>query len=200
MNVSRLLLCGLDDNQEAWCIEVARYANEISISTLEKMALTVEDAMATVFCVPDWCIEEGKRQGDILVVRVDCSDEEIIRDFGKLAGLAEELELTYDEYLYYEKTVDEFEANEFNIRPNHKLISTEKMVIRKVTYVLKGREVVGYDEDGKSIIFNRRIMSQTIYIVETKNTAEIIHPSHQKLTLEPGKYVVVTYPSFYKSD
>jgi len=199
LRVKRLLLCGLDDNQESWCIEVARYCNEIKISTLENMMLTVEDAMAMVFCVPKKCIEEGKRQGDILVVRVDSNDEEIIKSFGKLAGLAEELRLTYNEYLYYEKTVDEFETNEFNIQPNHKL-SCEKMTIKKVRYTLKGREVVGYDEDRRSIIYDRRIMSQVIYIVETKNTAEIIHPSHRKITLEPGKYVIVTYPSFYKSD
>jgi len=200
LRVKRLLLCGLDDNQEAWRIEVARYCNEIKISTLENMMLTVEDAMATVFCVPAWCIEEGRRQGDILVVKVDSNDDEIIENFGKLAGLAEELRLTYNEYLYYEKTVDEFEANEFNIQPNHKLVSNEKMTIRKVRYTLKGREVVGYDEDGKSIIFDRRIMSQVIYIVETKTTAEIIHPSHRRIVLEPRKYVIVTYPSFYKSD
>jgi len=200
--VEELYLAGLDDNQESWSIQVADYQGMyMKLDGFKEES--VEKAMATIFCIPTHFVKTAKRQGDVLIVDANgMGDKEILEKFGELKYTADLLGRIHpDETAEYRvKTEEAEEVSEFEILASHKLISDATMKVRRVEYRLIASEFLGYDEDGKAIVSRRRVGTQDIYIVDVKGRAELIHPSHQKVVLDKGRYVFVTYPSFFVAD
>ena len=173
-DVKGLTLAGIDDNQEAWQVQVPfdDYYGETEISDVEDM--DVEDAMARIFCVDERAIYGSLRQGDILAYPLkEGENYSNIWDEDKFSSAVESVDEISIEISEPELKKD------WEVLPNHKLMgeSTVKCIEATTTG--------GW---------------HNIYEVNLKDKATMEHTSHAPIVLNAGRWLIVPYPSVYDVD
>ncbi len=198
--VNKLYLAGLDDNGESWEVLVANYSYPERLSFVSEI-WSVEKAMATVFCVSEDLIkhESTKRQGDILIVDMDAVKLEINHHCGRFSQTLDLLGRVHpDESVDYRYEFSEAEdVEEFEISANHRLVGLA--TIQGISIEATAVEVYGWD-GGRALASKRVVGLQRLYVVEVKDKAKLIHPSHKAVELVKGRYLLVAYPSFFRAD